>query len=353
MAIELTVENIETEALTDIPLRIAVTAHGDSVDRIVIKGLPASAQLSAGTRQADGSWIVAAAELAGLSVSFDRRPRAAVELEIDATGTATAGGSIGGSARTRISFRAARAQFQWKNVATAVALVVFSAAVFMCWRTLYRSAQDVLTHDWYVPWEQPADVMLSSGPVTFWYDAEKQLLHHRGSIDANLKLQLLSLAYAVGQAEAAEEEDAPAEQRTPPRTDPRVASYVAAVDSLAYKSNESLSRYFVYLLSLAGLSGMLGTQIRAFANFIYVSTTRNDLNIQVWWPWYTLRPVLGFLLGLMAVLLVEGKLFVPTTDAPPSGTAWWMALAMLVGFAADDFAQRLRLIGQALFGKEK
>jgi len=53
------------------------------------------------------------------------------------------------------------------------------------------------------------------------------------------------------------------------------------------------------------------------------------------------------------VLLVEAKLYVPDTQALPSGTVWWMGIAMLIGFASEEFGQRLRLVAQALFGKEE
>jgi hypothetical protein len=55
--------------------------------------------------------------------------------------------------------------------------------------------------------------------------------------------------------------------------------------------------------------------------------------------------------GLLAVLLIEAKIYVPETQSAPSGTVWWMGIAMLIGFAVDGFSQRLRLVGQAVFGE--
>jgi hypothetical protein len=55
---------------------------------------------------------------------------------------------------------------------------------------------------------------------------------------------------------------------------------------------------------------------------------------------------------LLAVLLVEARLYVPDTQALPSGTVWWMGIAMPIGFASEEFGRRLRLVAQALFGNE-
>jgi hypothetical protein len=247
------------------------------------------------------------------------------------------------------------------KIVLALLLLAFNAALFICWRQVYVRAQDALTRDWPVPWEQPAGLLLDPGPITFWYDATHQVLHHRGPIDKALKVDLIRLArlsktagdtnaVVAGASSDPKKDDTKA---GPVLEDPRLLNYAAAISRLTFDSNSLIDAYFLYLLSIAGLSGMIGTQIRAFANFIYLSTQTDKLDVGVWWPWYLLRPALGFLLGLTVVLLVQAKIFVPTTDGPPSGTAWWMALAMLVGFGADDFAQRLRLVAQAIFGKDK
>jgi hypothetical protein len=361
MGIEITAHDIRSRQLSDIPLQITLT--GDKADKVIFKGLPAGASVSVGNRGKDDTWEIDPNDLGKAKLAFATAPVGAFQVEVQATG-GSGGSPSSASSSFNVSVRpTSSATLTWERIGMAVMLVAFNVAVFMCWRVLYLSAQDVLTRDWSVVWEREADIWLAPGPITFWYDAETKLLHHRGPIDSALKGQLLGLAYLAGAEEpgnAGNARNGPqgtsgekAKPASSAGNDRRLASYTAAVDNLTFKSNGQNDRYFLYLLSLAGLSGVLGTQVRAFANFIYVSTTRNDLDVGVWWPWYALRPVLGFLLGLMVVLLVQAKLFVPATDSLPSGTAWWMALAMLVGFAADDFAQRLRLVGQALFGKEK
>jgi hypothetical protein len=359
VTIELTVAGVVTDVSSDIPLSVAAAVgSGEMVEKIVVAGVPDSAQLSVGTKQPDGSWDIPLADLDKIRLRMSPSAEYVIDLEFRATGISAAG-PISDSKKIRVvATRHSERRRRAESIVAAVLLVLLSAGLFICWRMLYQHAQDVLNNDWSVSWDQPPDVRVSPGPITFWYDGAKKKLHHRGPIDSALKLQLLSLARVTHIEQKSTNGDSAGhilgmDADKAPADDPRVASYTAAIDEIAFESNSQIARYFVYLLSIAGLSGALGTQIRAFANFIYVSTRRNDLDIETWWPWYALRPVLGFLLGLIVVLLVEGKFFVPGSDSQPSGTSWWMGLAMMVGFAADDFAQRLRLVGQALFGKDK
>jgi len=106
------------------------------------------------------------------------------------------------------------------------------------------------------------------------------------------------------------------------------------------------------LLILAGLSGVLGVLIRSIGNFVRIACFQNTLDVHRWWPWYLMRPALGFLLGLLSVLIIQARIFLPNTGSS-TGTIWWLGIAILVGFGAEDFSARLRLVSQTLFGKSE
>jgi len=140
----------------------------------------------------------------------------------------------------------------------------------------------------------------------------------------------------------------PAGQRV---EDERILGYQAAIDALTYQSLSDAGRYFMLLLVVAGLSGAVGVQVRATINFVRIACFHNLLDVRRWWPWYVLRPPLGFILGVLIVLLVQSDIFTPEGASTPAGTTWWIAIAFLVGFGAEDFSERLRLLSQTLFGK--
>jgi hypothetical protein len=131
----------------------------------------------------------------------------------------------------------------------------------------------------------------------------------------------------------------------------RILGYRAAIDAPTYQSLSDAGRYFMLLLIVAGLSGAVGVQVRGTINFVRIACFHNLLDVRRWWPWYVLRPPLGFILGVLIVLLVESEIFTPEGASTPAGTAWWIAIAFLVGFGAEDFSARLRLLSQTLFGK--
>jgi len=82
---------------------------------------------------------------------------------------------------------------------------------------------------------------------------------------------------------------------------------------------------------------------------VRVSCIENKFDWHRWWPWYVTRPILGFFLGLVCILFVQADLFQPGAKST-AGLAWWIGIALLAGFASDDFVEKIRLIGQTLFG---
>jgi hypothetical protein len=187
-----------------------------------------------------------------------------------------------------------------------------------------------------VHWQAPAGLTLKPGPPTFRYDAAKNELVYVGVIDQKQKLELVGLfSPNVEQPLSAE-----------------MKSYWAAIDELAFVSNEQLGGLLISLLALGGLAGTLGVQLRSLVNFVGHACYTESLDIVVWWPYYFVRPFTGLLLGIVVVIIVHAGFLVAGSGAP-SGTLWWASIAFLAGFGEQEFTQRLRDLSKTLFGGSK
>jgi hypothetical protein len=355
MGIVIRAEDVVASGLKNIPFKIALeNADLDSVT-ITLRGLPDQAGVRGGTLDKDHNWSVPATQLGGAKLDLDAFPAGSVQVAVVAEGNDNAGVASRDASKFTLGIvpdgftRATTKQ----KIILSVLMILGTIGIFICWRLLYKNAENILASDNSVSWVAADNVQLRAGPATFWYDTAKKELHVRGPVDLVAKQVLLNLAHVRNPTLSGALDAEKTHSGSTEDIDPGLAGFYRAVDELSFKSNDRMARYFLYLLAIGGLSGVLGAQIRAFANLVYISTTADKLDVVRWWTWYALRPVTGFLLGLFAVLLINSKLLIPGTEAAASGTAWWVAVTMLAGFAADEFAQRIRVTGQAVFGKEK
>lgn len=217
-----------------------------------------------------------------------------------------------------------------------LALFLISTGIILVyyWLDLIESLEKKLQTEVTVSWVAPAGFMLKPGPPSFIYDRASKELKHIGVIDTKKKEELLALL---------EKKGAGSSQKL-------LQDYWEAIDKLAYKSNELLRGFILSLFWVGGLSGVLGVQLRAMINFIGVACYKNALDVGRWWPWYSLRPLIGFVLGAVAVLTIEAGIL-QAGEKAPGGTMWWVSIAFLAGFGADDFTQKLRSLTQTLFGQ--
>lgn len=223
-----------------------------------------------------------------------------------------------------------------QTIALGSILVGGAVLLLLLWFALFRSTQSQVEREVRAPWQREVGLILTPGPSSFAYDVDARQLIHRGPIDDERKQELVGLLSRGGAVVV------------PP--DPAGASYWEAVDRLALQSKDDAEQYEIYLLLVGGVSGMLGVQVRAISNFIGVTCFKNALDVRRWWPWYALRPALGFLFGLMTVLLAQSGLFQADGGAPGE-LVWSLAVAFLAGFGASEFSERLRALSQTLFGK--
>jgi hypothetical protein len=223
----------------------------------------------------------------------------------------------------------------WQKVWVLILLILIT--LFLVW--LAKGA--VSTLDGYiqrqneVSWQAPANLTMKPGPPTFWYDAGKNRLVHVGVIDEKKKLELLNLVTVTSEQPATDE----------------MKSYWAAIDQLAFSSNQNLAGLLIGLLFLGGLAGALGAQLRSLVSFVGHACYTGQLDLVVWWPYFALRPFTGFLLGTVIVIVVQAGLF--AAGGAPSGTLWWASIAFLAGFGDTEFTQRLRQLTRTLFGESK
>jgi hypothetical protein len=186
------------------------------------------------------------------------------------------------------------------------------------------------------PFTMPQGASLKVASSIFHYDPEKKALVSVGPIDGARKKDLAALLSVAD----------------PAHEDAIRMSYLAALDKLVVASRSDSRGSVLMLLIVGGLSGLLGVQLRSLTNFIGNACFKNDLDMPRWWPYYFVRPFIGFLLGMVIVIVVQAGLY-QTNVGFTTETIWWVAISLLAGFGADEFTQRLRLISQTLFGESK
>ena len=222
-----------------------------------------------------------------------------------------------------------------QSAIVAIPLVFLTIALVFVWIMVISHVDGVLYKEISAPWKRGVDVILTSGTTNFEYDYEEGKLVLVGPLTDGAKLSLLGLL----------KQDTEANKLALP-------SYMTAIDRLAFQSNGIARQYGIWILILGGVSGVVGVNLRSLVNFIGVSCLSDKLDVPRWWPWYFVRPVTGFILGVVIVLLVRSGMF-SSGNALPGDTMAWVAISVLAGFGADEFTQRLRLLTRTLFGQGK
>lgn len=126
--------------------------------------------------------------------------------------------------------------------------------------------------------------------------------------------------------------------------------FTSAFSALVYKTRnqdyDSLT-----LIIACGLISVIGVQIRSLWDFVGNASYKNELSINQWWPWYVLRPFIGFMGAIVFYFLFTAGLFdVSITNLPKSRMYLLLGLSTIVGFGLNDFIERFRLISKAVIG---
>lgn len=180
-----------------------------------------------------------------------------------------------------------------------------------------------------VDWIKTDSLKIKSGPNWFFYDSKSGQLQALHQISDNEKTLLISLVESG---------------------DKNFQSYTQAVDKLAFDSNNSNGSNFSYwLILLYAMAGLIGVQLRTINNFVGNACFKNDFNFHVWWPWYLVRPILGFITGAIVFLLIDGRHLLDGKVSTGLSTAI-LSIAFLGGFSTDDFYELLRKLSKKIFG---
>jgi hypothetical protein len=322
---DLSVKDARGNPSSTIPLDIKASTT------VFVSGLPEEAKLSGGTKSGPGTWTLQPTDLNDLTLTLPPGYSTHLTLQViakDDSGATTQkvlAVQIGPAEFTPGTTSEKRWVFSFLLVA---AILVLS---FWFWQV--RGVQGLASAEVSVPWDRPIGVALKPGPPSFRYDSDSKKLFFRGLMDATQKEELVKLVPSGG----ADSQTAGA------------ASYQGAIDQLAYVSDNHLDSFILRIFLLGGVSGILGVLMRSLFNFVRICCVENKFDWHRWWPWYVTRPILGFFLGLVCVLFVQADLFQPSGKSS-AGLAWWLGIALLAGFASDDFVEKIRLIGQTLFG---
>jgi hypothetical protein len=322
---DLSVKDARGNPLSTIPLEIKAKTT------VSVVGLPDGAKLSAGANSGPGTWTLQPTDLDGLALTPP--PGYSGDLTLQVIAKDTTGATVQKALAVQIGPPEFTPGTTYQKLGVFAFLLVFGFLMLWLWFDQVGRVQGLASAEVSAPWDQPAGVVLTSGPPAFRYDRDSKKLLFRGLMDATQKDALVKLVPSGKDAQGTA----------------AAAGYQEAIDQLAYLSNNRHDYFIWKIFLLGGISGILGVMMRSLFNFVRITCFENKFDWHRWWPWYITRPILGFFLGLVCILFVQADLFQPTGKAN-ANLSWWIGIALLAGFASDDFVEKIRLIGQTLFG---
>jgi hypothetical protein len=210
-----------------------------------------------------------------------------------------------------------------------VVYIIFSSLISLMAFYLAHQIVDKKVKPVSVNWIKSDSLKIKPGPVWFYYDKKNGTLNTRHAISDNDKTQLTALI----------------------NDDDKVfQSYSLAIDQLAFTSNRPKeSDIYFWLTILYAIAGLLGVQLRTINNFIGIACYKKTFDFHAWWPWYLVRPLLGFITGGVVFLLIDSKQLLAGESAGGM-SALALTAAFLGGFSADEFYELLRKISKRILG---
>jgi hypothetical protein len=101
----------------------------------------------------------------------------------------------------------------------------------------------------------------------------------------------------------------------------------------------------ISLILLFANIGLQGSMIRVIFDFIGHTCYTEKFDFDVWWPWYLLRPLLGFIMSAFFVVLFDMSNFNSDGDV----SKFPFILAFVTGFAVTDAIDFLRRFSKKIF----
>ncbi|MBK6963291.1 MAG: hypothetical protein IPH20_04945 [Bacteroidales bacterium] len=180
-----------------------------------------------------------------------------------------------------------------------------------------------------VEWLNKGNVELAGYPAWFLYDHHKKQIRTKVVIDDRMKMEL--------------ENSFPVQ-----RDSANFAEFRQAVDKLAFVSSDLEGRNYWLLLMVSGLAAIVGVFIREILDLIRHYCYKKDLDFKNWWPWYFLRPIVGFMFGIVVVLFSGTELLF--TSGKNSSETYLIAIAIIAGISVEDVMLKIRKVSLVLFG---
>jgi ABC-type glycerol-3-phosphate transport system permease component len=179
-----------------------------------------------------------------------------------------------------------------------------------------------------VKWLNKGNAELTSYPSWFLYDKNAKEIRTKAVIDERMKLEL--------------------EKTFPMRSDStNFAEFRQAVEKLAFLSSDLKDRNYWLLLMVSGLAAVVGVFIREILDLIRHHCYEKDLDFRTWWPWYFLRPIVGFMFGIVVVLFSGTQLLFASGN--DSSETYLIAIAILAGISVEDVMLKIRKVSMVLF----
>jgi len=180
-----------------------------------------------------------------------------------------------------------------------------------------------------VKWTNPANVELSSYPPWFLYDKKDKHIKTRVVMDEKMSFELEKI-YPISADTT------------------HFTEFRQAVSKLAFISTDMKGSYYWLLLLVSGLASVVGVLIREILDLIRHYCYEKDLDFKTWWPWYLLRPFVGFMIGVMLILFSGTDLLINSVG--DSSETYLIAIAIIAGISVEDVMFRIRKVSQVLFG---
>lgn len=126
--------------------------------------------------------------------------------------------------------------------------------------------------------------------------------------------------------------------------------YQISTNGYGISLKESLPKNSASFFIIFGYLAFIGSMVRVIYDFVGHCCYTEKFDFKIWWPWYIFRPLLGFILGAIFVIIFDKSLFESTSNGI---SKFPFILSFITGFAVTDAITFLRELSKKIFGIDK